>query len=100
MMTPYDTGETKETSDKPEENFGQKTELRPSREEAEKAVEVLLRWIGENPNREGLVGTPGRVVRAWTEFCSGYEEDPVQLLARTFEAVSYTHLTLPTILRV
>ena len=87
MMTPYDTGETKEASDKPEENFGQKTELRPSREEAEKAVEVLLRWIGENPNREGLVGTPGRVVRAWTEFCSGYEEDPVQLLARTFEEV-------------
>jgi GTP cyclohydrolase I len=58
---------------------------RPTREEAEDAVRVLLRWAGDDPQREGLIGTPGRVVRAYEEFFSGYDEDPAALLRRTFE---------------
>src|SRR4029450_6726594 len=60
---------------------------RPSRAEAEDAVRTLIRWAGENPAREGLVGTPDRVVRAYEEWFSGYEEDPEELLKRTFEEV-------------
>ncbi len=63
------------------------TNTRPSREEAEAAVRVLLRWAGDNPNREGLLDTPGRVVRAYEEFFAGYFIDPVALLERTFEEV-------------
>jgi GTP cyclohydrolase I len=58
---------------------------RPSRREAETAVRTLLRWAGDNPEREGLVDTPGRVARAFQEFFSGYAVDPVDLLQRTFE---------------
>ncbi|HKT18125.1 MAG TPA: GTP cyclohydrolase I FolE [Stellaceae bacterium] len=58
---------------------------RPSREEAEEAVRVLLRWAGDDPAREGLRGTPARVVRAYEEYFSGYDTDPVDLLQRTFE---------------
>lgn len=58
---------------------------RPSREEAEEAIRVLLRWAGDDPNREGLLGTPERVVRAYEEFFVGYNEDPVTILQRTFE---------------
>jgi GTP cyclohydrolase I len=58
---------------------------RPTREEAEAAVRTLLRWTGDDPEREGLVDTPARVVRAYEEFFAGYETDPVELLARSFE---------------
>src|SRR6266849_6409009 len=58
---------------------------RPSREEALEAVRMLIRWSGDDPEREGLVGTPDRVIRAYEEFFSGYDEDPVALLQRTFE---------------
>ena len=58
---------------------------RPTREEAEAAVRTLLRWAGDDPTREGLVDTPGRVVRAYEEFFAGYKVDPVALLERTFE---------------
>ncbi|MBX6375634.1 MAG: GTP cyclohydrolase I FolE [Acetobacteraceae bacterium] len=58
---------------------------RPSREEAEAAVRTLLRWAGDDPDREGLRDTPARVVRAYEEFFSGYAEDPVALLTRSFE---------------
>jgi GTP cyclohydrolase I len=60
---------------------------RPSREEAEAAVRTLLRWAGDNPEREGLRGTPDRVVRAYEEWFHGYAEDPEELLHRTFEEV-------------
>jgi GTP cyclohydrolase I len=60
-------------------------ERRPSRETAEEAVRTLIRWAGDDPDREGLVGTPDRVVRAYEEFFVGYQEDPVDILARTFE---------------
>jgi len=61
------------------------TRPRPTREEAEAAVRTLLLWAGDDPDREGLVDTPARVVRAYEEFFSGYETDPVEMLARTFE---------------
>jgi len=58
---------------------------RPSRDDAEAAVRTLLLWAGENPDREGLVDTPARVVRSYEEYYAGYEIDPVELLARSFE---------------
>jgi GTP cyclohydrolase IA len=58
---------------------------RPTEREAEDAVRVLLRWAGDDPAREGLLDTPSRVVRSFTEFFAGYDEDPVSLLERTFE---------------
>ena len=58
---------------------------RPTREEAEAAVRTLLRWAGDDPTREGLIDTPGRVARAYEEFFAGYAIDPVALLERTFE---------------
>ena len=58
---------------------------RPTREEAEQAIRTLIRWAGDDPDREGLAGTPARVVRAYDEFFSGYGSDPVEVLSRTFE---------------
>jgi GTP cyclohydrolase I len=60
---------------------------RPSREEAEAAIKVLLRWAGDDPAREGLRDTPGRVARAFEDWFSGYHEDPDEYLRRTFEEV-------------
>lgn len=60
---------------------------RPSRQDAEEAVRTLLRWAGDDPNREGLAGTPDRVVRSYGEFFSGYAMNPAEILARTFEEV-------------
>lgn len=61
---------------------------RPSREEAEKAVETLLRWAGEDPKREGLIETPARVVRAYEEYYSGYEQSAQSELEKTFEDIA------------
>ncbi len=61
---------------------------RPSREEAEEAVSVLLRWIGEDPSREGLRATPGRVVRAWEEFSAGYGQCADDILGTTFDDIA------------
>src|ERR1700744_2145891 len=60
---------------------------RPSREEAEKAVETLLRWAGDDPKREGLADTPARVARAFEDWVSGYGQDPEEYLKRTFEEI-------------
>ena len=60
---------------------------RPSRSEAEDAVRTLLRWIGENPGREGLLNTPKRVVKAYEEFFAGYHQDPDDILGTIFEEV-------------
>jgi GTP cyclohydrolase I len=62
--------------------------VKPTREEAEEAVRTLLRWAGDDPAREGLLGTPSRVVRAYEEFFVGYQTDPVEQLQRTFEEVN------------
>jgi len=61
--------------------------VRPSREEAEAAVRVLLRWAGDDPSREGLRDTPKRVVKAYEEVFSGYELDAEHVLNRVFEEV-------------
>lgn len=61
--------------------------VRPSREEAEKAVEVLIRWAGEDPSREGLRETPARVVRAYEEFFAGYNQCAKTELEKTFEDI-------------
>lgn len=60
---------------------------RPSREDAERAVRTLLSWAGDDPDREGLVDTPSRVVTAYEDWFSGYEQDPEEYLTRTFEEV-------------
>lgn len=60
----------------------------PSRAEAEAAVRTLIEWAGDDPDREGLSGTPERVVRAYEEFFAGYKEDPAALLGKTFENTS------------
>jgi GTP cyclohydrolase I len=61
---------------------------RPSRVEAEAAVHTLIRWAGDDPRRQGLAGTPGRVARAYEEWFSGYTEDPRAYLSRTFDEVA------------
>jgi GTP cyclohydrolase I len=60
---------------------------RPSRDEAEDAVRTLIAWAGDDPRREGLVDTPGRVVDAYEEWFKGYREDPREYLSRTFDDV-------------
>jgi len=60
---------------------------KPSREQAEAAVRTLLRWAGDDPAREGLLDTPKRVAKAYTDWFSGYAEDPADYLKRTFEEV-------------
>ncbi len=57
---------------------------RPSQAEAEEAVRTLIRWAGDDPTRDGLIGTPERVVRSYNEFFAGYSADPVEMLQRTF----------------
>ncbi|MBV6418277.1 MAG: GTP cyclohydrolase 1 [Steroidobacteraceae bacterium] len=59
-----------------------------TREEAEEAVKTLLRWAGDDPTREGLLDTPGRVVDAFGDWFSGYGTDPAEYLQRTFEEVA------------
>ena len=58
---------------------------RPSRAEVEAAVRTLIAWTGDDPNREGLLDTPARVADAFEEYFSGYRQDPVDVLSRTFE---------------
>ncbi|MGF6855035.1 GTP cyclohydrolase I FolE [Paraburkholderia sp. CI3] len=61
--------------------------IRPTQDEAEQAVRTLIRWAGDDPEREGLIQTPARVARAYREFFSGYDSDPMQILATTFSEV-------------
>ncbi|RFC61966.1 GTP cyclohydrolase I FolE [Fulvimarina endophytica] len=61
---------------------------RPDRAEAEEAVRTLLRWMGEDPTREGLLETPARVVKAYGELFGGYKQEAGDVLGRTFEDVS------------
>ena len=63
------------------------TEEPVSQAEAEAAVRTLIRWAGDDPDREGVLDTPGRVARSYRELCAGYETDPRSYLERTFEEV-------------
>ncbi|MGO1118935.1 GTP cyclohydrolase I FolE [Rhodovibrionaceae bacterium A322] len=68
---------------------------KPSRQEAEEAIRTLLRWAGDDPDREGLLDTPSRVVRSYDEFFAGYQQDPVEILKRTFsETHGYDEMVL------
>lgn len=91
-MTPYDSNKLSLALD---------NDNRPSREEAEAAVRTLIRWAGDNPDREGMVDTPARVVRSYEEFFAGYREDATAMLARTFEEVEgYDDLVMLRNIRV
>ncbi len=60
---------------------------RPSEQQALEAVKTLISWAGDNPDREGLLETPKRVVNSYKEFFAGYEEDPIEILGKTFEEI-------------
>ena len=68
-----------------EEETNKAGRRRPDRADVEAAVRLLIEWTGDDPNREGLVDTPARVVRAYEEFFEGYSIDPAEMLGRTFE---------------
>ena len=67
---------------------------RPTRQQAEAAVRTLIRWAGDRPDREGLLETPARVVRAYEEWFGGYALDAEQILGRTFDPADYDDLVL------
>jgi len=74
---------------------------RPTEEEAQAAVRTLIRWAGDNPDREGLLDTPGRVVRSYRELFAGYDADPRAYLERVFEEVGgYDELVVLRDIRV
>jgi GTP cyclohydrolase I len=67
----------------------------PVPQDVQEAIRTLIRWSGDDPEREGLLDTPARVARAWKEYCQGYDEDPAQHLARQFEEVGgYNEIVL------
>jgi GTP cyclohydrolase I len=85
-MTPYDSSKI---------SLAVENEDRPSREEAESAVRTLIRWAGDNPEREGLIDTPARVVRSYEEYFAGYNENAAEILSQTFEEVEgYSDIVL------
>jgi len=74
---------------------------KPTREEAEAAVRTMLAWTGDNPDREGLVETPKRVVRAYEQFFAAYEMDPKEVLSKVFEEVEgYDEMVIVKDIRV
>lgn len=74
---------------------------KPTRDEAEAAVRTMLAWTGDNPDREGLVETPKRVVRAYEQFFAGYEMDPKEVLSKVFEEVEgYDEMVIVKDIRV
>lgn len=83
LSDPITTGGPSADSATPHAN----NENRPTRAEAQAAVRTLLAWTGDDPDREGLLDTPARVVKAYEEFFKGYLEDPEDVLSRTFEEV-------------
>ena len=74
---------------------------KPSRAEAEAAVRAMLAWTGDNPDREGLIETPKRVVRAYEQFFAGYDKDPKEVLSKVFEEVEgYDEMVIVKDIRV
>lgn len=70
-----------------DDTMAKTTQKKPSRAQAEDAVRTLIKWAGDDPNREGLRETPARVVRSFEEFFKGYAIDPVKVLSKTFKDV-------------
>ena len=64
---------------------GQPLYSKPDRAEVEAAFRTIIRWTGDDPERDGLIDTPARLARAFEEYFSGYSQDPAQILSRTFE---------------
>ena len=60
---------------------------KPTREEAEEAVRILISWAGDDPTREGLIETPKRVVKSYEEFYAGYTQDPEEILSKVFSEI-------------
>lgn len=84
-----------------DDNASQGTARRPTEEEAKAAVRTLIAYVGEDPDREGLIDTPKRVVGAWQDFFAGYNDDPVDILGRTFEEVDgYDEIVIVRDIRV
>ncbi|MEE3003301.1 MAG: GTP cyclohydrolase I FolE [Pseudomonadota bacterium] len=74
---------------------------KPTLAEAKNAISTLIRWIGENPNREGLIDTPDRVIKSYEELFSGYKADPVEVLKKTFSDIAnYDEMILVKSIRV
>ena len=94
-MTPSDSVLVESEQAAAANQSAQTSRERPSREEAERAVRTLIEWIGEDPDREGLLDTPKRVVKCYEEVFSGYLDDPMDMLARTFtETEDYDEIVL------
>ena len=77
------------------------TSNKPSKEKAMDAVKTLIEWAGDDPTREGLIETPKRVVNAYMQFFEGYEQDPEEILRKTFEEVEgYDEMVIVKDIRV
>ena len=85
-MSPYDQAPAERPGDT-DDAESRVTKLKPTREQAERAVRTLIEYIGEDPEREGLQDTPKRVVKSYGELFGGYLYDPADILERTFEEV-------------
>ncbi len=83
-----ETTEAMKTDDSADEAADSRDAIaRPSRDETEEAIRTLIRWAGDDPAREGLLDTPGRVACAFEEWFEGYGLDPRKILQRTFEEI-------------
>lgn len=89
-MSPYDKAPGEETAAGPNAGI-ESVPQRPSRAEAEAAVRTLIEWAGDDPDREGLLETPARVVRSYEELFKGYNSDPRVYLERIFEETEDYH---------
>ncbi len=86
-MTPAPTPLRKRARSTGGDDAADTSSPRPAKAEVEEAIRTLIRWAGDDPAREGLLGTPDRVARAFEEFFAGYAQDPREILQKTFEEV-------------
>ena len=67
-----------------------KIKIKPTHEEVKEAVKTLIKWAGDDPDREGLIETPDRVIKAYENFFAGYNNDPREILSKEFQEVDVT----------